>query len=112
MMWNSMRLRLPSVVLGLLVVPTAVAIVACSGDDRPPILDVKDASNLYKDVISGEPCQTPTSGCPCEDAGVELYCGVIYRVSGSHVDCAKGYMKCGDDGIWGKCEGPSIYGAE
>ncbi|CAN5261770.1 hypothetical protein BH09MYX1_BH09MYX1_17750 [soil metagenome] len=100
-----------SAFIALAVIPASIAIVACSGDDHPPILDTKDAAFL-KDVAVGEPCQTPAPGCPCPDAGSEEYCGVIYRVVGDHVDCAKGSMKCTDEGTWGKCEGPSVYGAE
>ena len=104
--------RVLSFVLVVVAACASTAIVACSGDDHPAVLEAKDASGLTKDVVSGEPCETPATGCPCVDAGAEEYCGVIYRVVGNHVDCAKGYMKCGPDGTWGTCEGPTVYGAE
>lgn len=107
---STMR-RGPSILLALAMACASVA-VACSGDDRPPILDNGDSGSIDKDTGTTAPCQTPAPGCPCPDAGVEEYCGVIYRVVGNHVDCAKGYMTCTPEGTWGKCEGPSVYGAE
>ncbi len=99
--------------ISVVVMATASLVVACSGDDRPPVLDTGDSGTVPKtDSGPVDPCQTDSPGCPCADAGTEKYCGVIYRVVGNHVDCAKGYMQCGDDGKWGKCEGPTVYGAE
>lgn len=89
---TTMTRRPLSVALGVLLAGSMVGAIACSADDHPAVLESKDAAGLTKDVVSGEPCETPTSGCPCGDAGAQEYCGVIYRVVGNHVDCAKGYM--------------------
>jgi hypothetical protein len=42
--------------------------------------------------------------------GEEVYCGLVYRISGDKVDCSKGYRRCQDDGGWSACEGARIFG--
>ncbi len=105
---------------------SAAALVACSavnGDRPPPALDDNtDAANQPdRSVISVpvDPCDPPAENCPCADAGAgtQLYCGTVYRTTGTHVDCAKGYRTCIDptDGgalLWGKCEGPRIFNTD
>ena len=83
-------------------------VVGCS-DDAPPPLVGKDSGGFDVSAPPPVPCEPPSEGCPCEDAGAQLYCGIIYRQTGSHVDCAKGYRTCGTDGKWGTCDGPSIF---
>lgn len=71
----------------------------------------KDAGFAHVDAGPVDPCDPPVEGCPCGDAGVgeQVYCGVIYRTSGDHVDCSKGYRTCLEDGGWGKCEGIAVW---
>jgi hypothetical protein len=84
-------------------------LVACS-DDAPPPLVGKDSGGFDVSAPPPVPCEPPSEGCPCgDDAGAQLFCGIIYRQTGTHVDCAKGYMTCGADGKWGACEGPAIF---
>lgn len=104
---SRLLLAMPAIALASL----CVLAFACSGDDRPPPLtDSEGGTDI--DAGSATPCDPPTEGCPCSDAGSQLYCGTVYRVSGTHVDCSKGYRTCSDQGSWGPCEGPKIYGAE
>jgi hypothetical protein len=102
--------------LSALVLTGMVALQACSSTDKPPYLDPNGDGGLDLDanIVQRGPCDPPQSGCPCVEAGIgsQVYCGVIYRTSGNHVDCSKGYRTCLDDGGWGACEGPRIYGAD
>ena len=58
---------------------------------------------------AGIPCSTPQAGCPCSKEGEQEYCGTVYRISGNHVDCSKGYVTCQNDGKWSACEGAKIF---
>ena len=87
---------------------------ACSDNVQPKAIDpvgAKDAGFAYVDAGPQDPCDPPVEGCPCTEAGVgaQVYCGVVYRTSGGHVDCSKGYRTCLEDGGWGACEGVSVY---
>jgi hypothetical protein len=88
-----------------------LAAPACSNDDRPPPLGDSDGSVIVvpPDAMQNGPCDPPAEGCPCPKEGEELYCGLVYRVSGTKVDCSKGYRTCQTDGGWGACLGASIY---
>lgn len=90
--------------------------VGCSVD-RPRPLDVGVGTvdgGLPGDSSPTDPCDPPAEGCPCWEAGVgsQVYCGVVYRTSGDHVDCSKGYRTCGEDGGWGACEGIAVWAGD
>ena len=74
----------------------------------PPYLGDTDGGINNGDVIV-VPCQSPAPGCPCAEAGATYDCGKVYRIVGTHVDCAEGSMTCEDDGGWGACLGPTVY---
>ena len=84
---------------------------ACSNGDKPPPLGDPDGHVVVvpPDAMQNGPCDPPAAGCPCTMQGDQLYCGIIYRVSGNHVDCSKGYRTCQMDGGWGECLGPTIF---
>jgi len=103
-----MHLGRPVVALLVLLGGGSAWLVACS-DDSPPPLEGKDSGNFDVAAPPPVPCEPPSQGCPCDDAGTQLYCGKIYRTVGTHVDCANGYMTCGSDGKWGSCDGPTIF---
>ncbi|HEY1956968.1 MAG TPA: hypothetical protein VGH28_15220 [Polyangiaceae bacterium] len=86
------------------------AALACSAETAPPPLRDDDTSSPQIDAsaTTADPCATPAPGCACADAGEQIDCGLVYRFSGTHVDCAPGVMTCGDDG-WSACIGPTIY---
>ena len=88
------------------------AIAACTVDAAPPPIRDDQTASPHGDggAARVDSCATPSPGCPCADAGAEIDCGLVYRYSGPHVDCSPGTMTCGDDGGWGACVGPSIYG--
>ncbi len=112
-------MRLHRVLLAILsVAMCSSGWLACSSGDHPPFLVVTsddDASRQEKDsgivVVPSDPCDPPAEGCSCTDAGVgaQVYCGTVYRTTGIHVDCAKGYRTCREAGTWGQCEGPRIF---
>ena len=96
------------------VLTGVVALQACSDDTRPaPVRDRSaDGGELSTDSgVPVDPCNPPKDGCPCADAGVgnQVACGTVYRTSGTHVDCSKGYRTCQEDGGWGACEGTHVY---
>ncbi len=96
--------------LARLVVLLGLLTVGCSDGGMPPPIQDSDGGLPNNDGgTTSEPCSTPAQGCPCADAGAQFYCGVIYRVSGKHVDCSPGYLTCQDDGTWSACVGASIY---
>lgn len=101
-------------VLLLLGLTVSVCGALACGSERPPILEIRDDGGKPPMIDAGpsDPCQPPQTGCPCENPGEQLYCGVIYRESNGVVDCAKGYRTCSADAGWGPCEGPRIFGAE
>lgn len=86
----------------------------CSTSDMPPPLGDSDAHVVVIPPEGGMngPCEPPVEGCPCPMGSEPLYCGTIYRISGTHVDCAKGYRACQADGGWGPCLGPTIFGGD
>lgn len=97
---------------GLLACALAAACLAACSDARPPPIANPDASGkvpIDGGGVTVPPCATPAPGCPCDDAGAQSYCGLVYRVSGTHVDCSPGYLTCQDDGGWSACEGAAIY---
>jgi hypothetical protein len=103
------RLATSIAVIGL----AACGATACSDGAQPPPLGDYDGGGLpVGDVSAPPPCTSPAETCPCDDAGAQYYCGIIYRVSGTHVDCSKGYLTCQSDGTWSACQGPSIYQAD
>ncbi len=87
-------------------------IAACTVETAPPPIRDDQTASPERDggTATADPCATPSPGCPCADAGAEIDCGLVYRTSGSYVDCSPGTMTCGADGGWGACVGPSIYG--
>ena len=102
------------VVRTLMLASSACLLAAgCSAGDLPPPLadPPPDAGGPEKgdDVAAPPPCATPTTGCPCGDAGTLASCGVIYRRVGSYVSCSEGYVTCLPNGMWGECEGPTIF---
>jgi hypothetical protein len=101
------RMRISAFVASLAILGCAFA--ACSDGLPPPISD-SDASPPPR-VDSGPvaPCASPAPGCPCADAGAQVSCGLVYRISGTHVDCSPGYLTCEVDGGWSDCVGASIY---
>ena len=112
------------VICATMVCGSGAILFACSdtaGDKPPPLEDLTDASGSpdRSVVVTTDPCNPPQENCPCADAGAgaQLYCGTVYRTTGNHVDCAKGYRTCidpGDGGTmqWGACEGPRIFNLE
>jgi hypothetical protein len=52
----------------------------------------------------GTSCAAPTAGCPCDPAGKQAECK-IFRRAGDYVACSVGVATCGDDLVWGACEG-------
>lgn len=98
--------------------------LACSSsEDHPPLLVESNDAGGQPDtsvvIPPADPCDPPNLGCPCADAGAgaQVYCGTVYRTTGTHVDCAKGYRTCIDPGdggamLWGNCEGPRIFNVE
>ncbi len=88
----------------------ALLTIGCSDPGMPPpITDGEGGVVTHEDGGAVVPCSSPAAGCPCDDAGAQVYCGTIYRVSGKHVDCSPGYFTCQDDGTWSACTGASIY---
>ncbi len=95
--------------MGVSAALLAVACVgACSDGNQPPPISDTDAA-IVNDAGTIVPCSTPAPGCPCAEAGAQVYCGVVYRKSGTHVDCSPGYLTCQGDAGWGSCIGDSIY---
>jgi hypothetical protein len=87
----------------------AAWITGCGEAAPPPLGDHDGGGPPTGDVAAPPPCSTPAESCPCADAGEQYYCGIIYRVSGSHVDCSKGYLTCQSDLTWSSCQGPAIF---
>jgi len=84
------------------------SIVACS-DGAPPIIGDSDGGPNTKTDVAIVPCSTPAAGCPCDDAGAQVSCGTIYRISGNHVDCSEGHITCQSDGTWSACVGATVF---
>lgn len=96
-----------------LVLGVLLLLLDCAADPPPPpigdLFGRRDGGIVPVDAGPTDPCDPPVAGCPCVDAGEQLYCGVVYRTSGGHVDCSRGYRTCGEDGGWGPCLGDAIY---
>jgi hypothetical protein len=91
-------------------VAAVCASAACSDASPPTISDSDGGPQMNEDgAVVEPPCSTPATGCPCEEAGATFSCGVVYRISGTHVDCSPGVITCEADGGWGSCVGASIY---
>jgi len=107
--------RMSIVRRGGVIVASALACavaLACSDAQQPP--PIADPDGSAKVPVDGggttiPPCSEPAPGCPCDDAGAQSYCGLVYRISGTHVDCSPGYLTCQEDGGWGDCLGAEIY---
>ena len=98
--------------IGALCALATRALTACEDPLPPPILGDSDAALTPQpehDRDAREPCAEPSPGCACADAGERADCGLVYRISGSHVDCAHGFLECQGDGRWSACLGPTIY---
>jgi hypothetical protein len=88
------------------------AFAACSDGAEPPAIGDPDSAPTKippNDDAAAPPCSTPAPGCGCAEAGVQFYCGVIYRKAGELLECSPGYLTCQDDGGWSGCTGPSVY---
>ena len=89
------------------------ALTACEDPLPPPLIGDSDAALSTEPAhdrdAGGDACADPSPGCACADAGERIDCGLVYRISGSHVDCAPGFLECRDDGRWSACLGPTIY---
>lgn len=101
-----------SLLLSVFLFGTVLFGAGCSDANTPPVLG--DPMSMPTEMVQqnegGAPCSTPSQGCPCTTPGEQVYCGVIYRISGSRVDCSKGYVTCQDDGKYSACEGARIFG--
>ncbi len=100
--------------LVLLAAASGALVVACSDAAPPPLVQSYKDAGVSEPYDAGtpvppSPCSPPKEGCPCADAGDQLYCGLIYRRAGDIIDCSKGYMTCLDTGEWGPCEGPMVW---
>ncbi len=58
-------------------------------------------------IPTGDLCETPNDGCPCETPGEAVDCGRVERTSGSYVSCSMGQRTC-TDGKWGTCIGDRV----
>ncbi len=87
---------------------SALAMIASCSDGAPPVISDSDGGPNTKTDAAPVTCSTPATGCPCDDAGAQVDCGKVYRISGNHVDCSEGYMTC-ESGKWGACVGASVY---
>lgn len=88
----------------------SVIVVGCSdAANPPPISDGDGGGIITEDGGTIIPCSVPSPTCPCDDAGAQVSCGTVYRVSGNHVDCSPGYLTCQTDGTWSACVGASVY---
>lgn len=79
-------------------------LVACSGGgDRlqPAELDQESPSSVREETAI-DPCASPRSGCPCEDEGASLECGVVTERRGPYDICSMGTRVC-VQGIWSEC---------
>ncbi len=85
------------------------ALVSACSDAMPPPLADEDAQAPRTEPRAVDACATPAPGCPCADAGAQIGCGLVYRRSGSHVDCSPGFLTCKDDGEWSACIGDAIW---
>src|SRR5882672_4996906 len=94
-----------------LLVALFLLTAACSDANTPPVLG--DPMSMPKETTEqnegGVPCSSPSQDCPCATPGEQVYCGTIYRISGSHVDCSKGYVTCQEDMKYSACEGARIF---
>jgi hypothetical protein len=62
------------------------------GDERePPMIDPDDV------------CRTPNVGCPCEDEGKVVACGITQEKTSAYAVCQHGSRTC-TEGSWGSCE--------
>jgi hypothetical protein len=99
------------VVRALLIFVVGAAIVACTTDAQPPPIGDSDGGPDYDSDVTLAPCAKPNPGCGCADAGTgaKVFCGNVYRISGTHLDCSPGYITCGTNEVWGDCIGDSIF---
>lgn len=90
----------------------AATLLGCSDGVAPPVLGDPTGPTMVipaNDAGSNTGCSSPAQGCPCNNPGDQIYCGTVYRISGTHVDCSKGYLTCQPDGGWSACEGATIF---
>ena len=96
-------------------VVTALLVVACGSNDRPPALGEPTEVGMRKDgggvsvrlpVDAG--CPEGWEGCPCDTPGAKIDCGMVKRVSGSYVACSPGIATCASDLTWGPCLGDQV----
>lgn len=88
----------------------ALVVLACGSEDRPPNRTSLSLGGAPGHIVGpkGSSCETPNDGCPCDDPGVEVDCGKVYRYSGEYLTCSDGLRTCGENGEWGECIGDSI----
>lgn len=80
---------------------------ACASDSGSEPLD-GDAAKRGLPSLSGregvDTCETPQTGCSCEDDGAIVDCGKVSATHDDYVTCSMGKRTC-VDGSWGECLG-------
>ena len=91
-----------------IVVALCLSLLGCSSSsDRAPAAGETDAGSTLPPP-SGNPCDTPTEGCACNDPGQTVDCGQVKRISGDYISCSNGQRTCSEDGKWSECIGDAI----
>lgn len=79
--------------------------MACSGGaahrSQPAELDQEGPATL-RDQTGIDPCASPRSGCPCDNEGASVECGVVTERRGPYEICSMGTRLCAE-GAWSAC---------
>jgi hypothetical protein len=82
----------------LMVLPAAA--LGC-GNEHPGLAPYGGGAGQTN--VNPGACSTPQEGCPCDQPGQVVECGVTKKTSGDYVSCAMGERTCGDDDQWQGC---------
>jgi hypothetical protein len=94
------------------VLPLALLLGACSGNEDPPPPAAPPSTDWQppgneQDASSTPECSVPREGCACETEGEAVECGRVQEVHDDYVTCSIGTRTC-DAGKWGQCLGERI----
>jgi hypothetical protein len=60
--------------------------------------------------IGADPCAHHATGCPCDQEGEAVECGILRQQFGDYVRCTPGYRTC-QNGAWSDCTTDRVVGA-
>jgi hypothetical protein len=98
--------------LSLVLVACGAAPTELPPVDREGIVaagDSTEGADAGVESADADPCARHATGCPCDQEGQTVECGIVHQQFGDYVRCTPGYRAC-QNGAWSDCTTDRVVG--